>query len=191
MPRPFPDPDKELDALKAFLTKGGETTIDVVEKFASPNQVEASLQKPGVVTFDITASRLLERIGDDDTQRVLLDLGIGDLKVANDFFVELFLNVKDATASTSAEDHGFETGFGFFCEPGQSAPEMACPVGSDAETRRQFDVTATLKQLAGPNDAITATLVLLPLSDKTEGDRALSVKTAELSLVKSTVKIAS
>jgi hypothetical protein len=190
MPRPFPDPDKELEALTAFLTKGGETTLEVIKTFKATETVGASLDKPGTVLFDATASGLLEQIGDDADQRVLIDLGIGDLTAATGYFVHLFLNTRDATADTSDDVPGFEAGFSFFCEPAQDMPEMACPIG-DRVTTTRFDVTATLKEIAGPNDAITATLVLVPAAEDGAKEAALSVKAAELSLVKSIVKIAS
>jgi hypothetical protein len=190
MARPFPDPDKERDALRTFLEKGAETTIDVLETFKAAGEVTATLDKPATLTFDVTAGRLVEQIGEDQEQRVLLDLGTGDLLAPTGFFVHLFLNAPDATADTSEREPGFETGFSFFCEPGKDVPEMACPIGPVVTTTR-FDVTGKLRGLATPDLAITATLVVVPTVEGGAKEVALSIKTAELSHVKSVVKIAS
>jgi hypothetical protein len=190
MARPFPDPDKELDALKKFLEQGGETSLETLETFKAAQGADAAFDKPATVLFDITASRLLERIADDDQQRVLLDLGMGDVKVASGFFLHLFLNTRDASADTPADAPGFETGFAFFCEPEQQMPEMACPVGDLVKTTR-FDVTPTLKKIAGPDDVITATIVIVPAGEEPSRDATVAVKSAELTLVKSVVTIKS
>lgn len=190
MARPFPNPEQELDALRTFLEKGAETTLDELETFEAAQPVEATLGKPGTVRFDISAARLLDRIGADEEQRVLLDIGTGDLKTPIGFAVHLFLNAPDATADTSERELGFETGFSFFCEPNQDVPEMSCPIG-DVVTTTRFDVTATLKELAAPDDPITATLVVVPVVEGSANEASLSIRAAELSLVKSVVTIAS
>jgi hypothetical protein len=69
-------------------------------------------------------------------------------------------------------------------------PEMACPVGDLLKTSR-FDVTPTLQKIAGPDDAITATVVIVPAGEEPSRDATVAVKSAELSLVKSVVTIKS
>jgi hypothetical protein len=128
---------------------------------------------------------------DDETRRVLLALAIGDLTVVNDYYVVVFLNTKGPDPSAAPEGAGFASGFAFFCEPGNDRPEMACPIDPKAEIRTQFDITSTLDKLAGPSDGMTVTLALVPLRDSLDATRSLTVKSAELSLVTSVVKIAS
>lgn len=190
MAEPFPDPEQDLDRLRGYLEKGAETVLEPLDRFTSVELAEVTVERPGTVRFDITASRLLESIADDDGVRVLLDLGLGDLSVPTGFFVHLFLNNPEATLETTDEEPGFRSGLGFFCEPDARDISMACPVGDTFRINR-LDVTSTLQEIAGPDDAISATIVVVPAGEEPARDAALVVRLAELSLVRSIVTIAS
>jgi hypothetical protein len=190
MAEPFPNPDIDLDRLRSFLEKGAETSLEVVESFAATERVEATAGEPGTIVFDITAARLQEHVAGDEQVRVLLDLGTGEVKAADSFFVHLFLNTPEASIDSTEEEPGFAGGLSFFCEPDDEMPEMACPIGDVARISR-LNITGKLGEIQGADEALTATLVLVPAQEGGGDDGALTVLSAELSVVRSVVTIAS
>ncbi len=196
MAEPFSEPTTEEEAqrLQAFLEKGAEVSLEVIERFPAGGEgVEASVRQPGSLTFDVTAERLAGTIAGDDTQRVLLDVDIGRIEDSEGFDLHLFLGRRDETADTPTAGEGFAAGFAFFCEPAgeQLDPAMICPIEGDAVTRTTLDVTQSVLQAPEATEPLVATFVVAPDSERTPPDRSVTIHAAELSVVRSIVTLAS
>lgn len=196
MAEPFSEPttNEEAQRLQAFLEKGAEVSLEVLERFPAAGEgTDASVRQPGSITFDVTAERLVETLAGDETQRILLDIDIGNIESSEGFDLRLFLGQKDATVDTPTRGEGFAAGIAFFCEPpaDQPDPAMICPIDGDAVTRTTLDVTQSMMEAPGSAEPVVATFVVAPDSEQTPPDRSVTIHAAELSIVRSIVKLAS
>jgi len=109
-------------------------------------------------------------------RRVTIVLEFTELKAAEQFSVQLFLNRPEANARTSIDDPAFAGSIAFFLHQGH------------AETLRyEFDVTQRLQKLPQVGGSLTATLVLAALTKEPAG-ASLRVGSASFTVSESIVK---
>lgn len=185
---PEPSTEEEAQEIRAFLEEGAEVALEVIETFPAHEAVIADLNTPATIGFSVTTQDLLGRLRANVDTLAILDLEFPEGQNADQYFVHLFVDRDDATSDTNFMDPHFGGAFAFFCDVGEGQDSSHACFGHEGERpREQRDLTQVLGRLDDAEGELRVTLVLIPLPERTGGEGSLTVRGAEVSLVRSIV----
>lgn len=190
MPDGFPEPTTEAEAraIEKFLKQGAETAIEVVDSFEARAEARAVLGEPATIEFDTTVDDLLRAAGESDERRVTITLELTEIEGAGEAYGELFLNNREATTETPAEDPSFVGALAIFPHSDQHLlPDEA----EGAALHYEVDVTSKLQALALAGEGLTGTIVLVPSGEGDVKSAGALIRSATVRIVNSIVRIPS
>jgi hypothetical protein len=179
----FPEPKTEDEAqrIKRFLEAGGQVELSVIQAFKADGIMRATVGKPGTVTFPAKVESVLAAAATSMTRRITITLEFSEVKASDLFTAAVFMNNPGASLRTTSEDPGFAGEVGFFIHTDHPGSPLGALV-------YELDITAVVKRLQRPADAITATVVLHPLSKLATAASGLAIPNASVRVLDSIVK---
>jgi tyrosinase len=150
--------------LEQFLRAGAPSTFAVSKHFELQQSVQAEVGKPATGTIKIEPHAFSDAF-DSGKSAVVLTLGDVEIPEKKDFFVRVFINKPDASASTPFEDPHYAGSFAFFSdEAAMKKQEHASPGRPKAGFL--VDITPTLRKLnqAGSLPASSVGVNLVPVA---------------------------
>jgi tyrosinase len=163
------------DSLKALAQAGAAVRLDVIQRFASRDgRIVVPLAKPVAVRLGAETATLRGAL--EGGRRILVRFNGVTMNHTGDFFVKVFLNKPDATASTPDTDPHFVGGFGFFDHQHAGHP------GPDTGNFH-LDVSVTARRLGIEGTEVGVTIALAPFPGRQPQTMSLEITSMELQIV--------
>jgi tyrosinase len=158
---------------------GAAVRLDLQRKFSAPQPVSAAIGQPASARIAVEPQAV--KVARDTAGRTFLVLAGTSMEHTEDFSVRVFVNKPDASPETPVTDPHFAGAFAFFNHSGPGHDHGAA--GGDFT----IDASDTLRRLAIDGGPIEVNLVVVPFPDRQPRTRALSIRSAELRIVKDVV----
>lgn len=100
--------------LEQFLRTGAPSKLEFVKRFELKQLVKAAVDKPAIDAVEVQPEAFRSALEADTRTRVVLSIAEVEVPVQRDFFVRVFLNKPDASATTPIDDPHYAGSFGFF-----------------------------------------------------------------------------
>jgi tyrosinase len=150
--------------LEQFLRAGAPSTFAVSKHFELQQSVQAEVGKPATGTIKIEPHAFSDAF-DSGKSAVVLTLGDVEIPEKKDFFVRVFINKPDASASTPFEDPHYAGSFAFFSDEAAMKKQEHASLGRP-KAGFLVDITPTLRKLnqAGSLPASSVGVNLVPVA---------------------------
>jgi len=180
---PEPTTHDEAQRIQNFLKQGGQVALNEVETIKAQAGVQATIDKPGVISYPTTLDHLNTATLAALTRRTTIELEFEGVSPSDRVSAAVFINNSAASRQTSFEHPSFAGAVSFFMHP--MAPDNSMVM---AETLLyELDITNVVKRLGRAAGPVTASVVVQPLHP-TSLPSALTIRSSTLRVLDSTVK---
>lgn len=162
------------------IEAGAEIKLDVSRRILIVEALELPISRPYSSRPALQASEIAAIASRRESEsNIFLSAEFAKFPVANDFFVRVFLNLPEASASTPTTDAHYAGSIAFFGSPG-------APHSEHHAISHLVNITPTLRTLTSrgelrDNSSITVQLVTVPANDQFQRpDVTLSLRRIEL-----------
>jgi tyrosinase len=174
------------EQLKQFLQAGAPSKFEISRRFELKQAVRAEVGRAATGRIQIEPGVFTSVLRGDTRAAAVLTISEVEVPVKRDFFVRVFINMPDASASTAIEDPHYAGSFGIFFD---EAAMKNHPVASGANGRPQVgflvNITPTLRKLnqaASLTGAVDVSLVPVPYGHREAADEFLTLGHLDLAL---------
>jgi tyrosinase len=168
--------EEDRAAMERLARTGAPVDVDIVSRFPLQQRITASLGQTTTIALPVQREALRLDPGRAEERRSMLVFKGVSLNHTEDFYVHVFVNKPDATATTPTSDPHFVGSFAFF---GHAPGGEQTPTGS-----YNIDATRTLQRLNLEGGTVDVNLVLVPFPGREPQTRSLSLASTELRIIR-------
>jgi tyrosinase len=169
----------DQDALKARAQSGASVRLEVIQRFPLGPPASIVIGRPASLQIAAPVVSLKSALGAGE--RVFIRFNGVTLNHATDFFVKVFIDKPDATASTPDSDPHFVGSFAFFDH------EHGGPGGA-SRGNYHLDASAAVKRLSLEGKSIGVNVVLASFPKREPKTNALEIASTEIQIVKDVIE---
>lgn len=169
----------DQDALKARAQSGASVKLEVIQRFPLGAVASFVIGRPASLRIVASLASLKSALAAGE--RALIRFNGVTLNHTTDFFVKVFIDKPDATASTSDSDPHFVGSFAFF-DHDHEGPERA------NRGNYHIDASAALKRLSPEGNSIEVNVVLVPFPKRQLKTNTLEIASTEIQIVKDVIE---
>jgi tyrosinase len=173
----------DFKKLEKRIKEGADVKFEIKRRVPIANRASMSMAKVFSSATNVPAAEFSALIKSDSAkERIFASVAYAKLPPTNDFYVRVFVNLPDASPSTSMDDPHYAGSFAFFGTDAGNSPEHAGHQGR----RFLVNLTPTLQKLTRAGQlqegaTITLHLVPVPIGDQfIRADAELHLENIEL-----------